>query len=465
MIRVFRVFVPKVVITLIAGDILLTFACFVAGIYLTQLDPGLATLYLFDDDGFRNTWIAVVSIFLSLYFQNLYSDFSSRSRSEYLQRVTMAIGATLITQALVAYFDRTLILPRWSILGGSFLLLIVLPLWRFACLGVIRTTLGLQRLLFIGTDASGVELAEKIGKRPELGLVMMGFLDNAFSPGETVAGVPVLGPVTELRRIVNELNPNEIVVNLSERRSTLPVDLLLDLRFSGIRIVEAGTLHEVVSGRVLTRSLRPSQLIFSSELGPRPRMLQLQTIYSFVIALIGLIVSSPIMLAVALVVKLTSNGPALFKQKRVGLNGEIFTILKFRSMVVDAEAKTGAVWATKNDPRVTSVGAFLRRTRLDELPQIFNVLRGDMAIVGPRPERPEFVSVLSEQIPFYRQRHVVKPGVTGWAQINYKYGENIQDTVIKLEYDLYYIKNVAPSLDLYIILDTLKVMLFSGHGQ
>ena len=171
------------------------------------------------------------------------------------------------------------------------------------------------------------------------------------------------------------------------------------------------------------------------------------------------------MLLVALGVKLTSTGPVLFRQNRVGLNGKIFRIYKFRSMVVDAEATTGAVWAKKNDPRVTSLGAVLRKTRLDELPQILNVLRGDMSIVGPRPERPEFVTVLSEQIPFYRQRHVVEPGVTGWAQINHKYGDTIEDTIIKLEYDLYYIKNLSPSLDLYIIFDTLKVMLFSGHGQ
>ena len=240
---------------------------------------------------------------------------------------------------------------------------------------------------------------------------------------------------------------------------------MLDLRFSGIRIVEAATLHEVVSGRVLVRSLRPSQLIFSSELGPSRRMQQLQNIYSFLIALVSLVLTFPLMLLVALGVKLTSSGPVLFRQKRVGLNGKIFTIYKFRSMVVDAEATTGAVWAKKNDPRVTPFGAVLRKMRLDELPQIFNVLRGDMSIVGPRPERPEFVTVLSEQIPFYRQRHVVKPGVTGWAQINHKYGDTIEDTIIKLEYDLYYIKNLSPSLDLYIIFDTLKVMLFSGHGQ
>jgi exopolysaccharide biosynthesis polyprenyl glycosylphosphotransferase len=191
----------------------------------------------------------------------------------------------------------------------------------------------------------------------------------------------------------------------------------------------------------------------------------LQSFYSFLIAAVSLILFAPVMLLVALIVKVTSPGPVLFKQNRVGLNGKIFQIFKFRSMVVDAERGTGAVWAKKNDPRVTPFGKIMRTTRLDELPQIFNVLRGEMAVVGPRPERPEFVTVLSEQIPFYRQRHAVKPGVTGWAQINYKYGETIEDTIVKLEYDLYYIKNLSPSLDVYIMVNTLKVMLFSDHGQ
>ncbi len=465
MIRVFRVFVSKVVIALLFGDLLLLFACLLAGLYIGSQDPGMVWFYLTEEDGFRNISIAVASIVVSFYFQSLYSDFTRRSRVEYLQQITVAVGLMLLTQALVAYISGSFMLPRWGVLAGSLLLLIVFPVWRSACLGLLRTTLGLRKVLFIGTDPSGMTIAESIAARPHLGVHTVGFLDSSLPLGEHLSGGQVLGGFADLRRVVAETCPHEIVVNISERRSVLPVDLLLDLRFSGIRIIEAATLHEVVSGRVLVRSLRPSQLIFSSELGPSRRRLQFQNIYSFLIALVSLVFTFPIMLLVALGVKLTSTGPVLFRQNRVGLNGKIFRIYKFRSMVVDAEATTGAVWAKKNDPRVTSLGAVLRKTRLDELPQIFNVLRGDMSIVGPRPERPEFVTVLSEQIPFYRQRHVVKPGVTGWAQINHKYGDTIEDTIIKLEYDLYYIKNLSPSLDLYIIFDTLKVMLFSGHGQ
>lgn len=463
MIRLFRVFVPKVVLTLVIGDVLLTFACFFAGTWLVHGD--MAGIYLFDEGGFGKVAFVVASIVAGIYFQNLYSDLHIRSKLLYAQQVTTAIGATLVLQAIIVYIDRELILSRWVILTSALLLIVVLPLWRYACLKFLRPTMGVQRLLFIGTDKSGIDLLNRIDARPELGLAGVGFLSNVIPTGERLAGLTVLGPTADLNSAILRTRPDRIVMNLSERRNVMPVETLLDLRFSGIRITEVGSLYEIVFGRVPIQYLRPSHLIFAEELGPSAFVMRLQAFYSFLVAAITLILASPVMLAVALLVKITSPGPVLFSQNRVGLGGKIFRIYKFRSMVVDAEASTGAVWATKNDPRVTPIGRFLRKTRLDELPQVFNVLRGDMSIVGPRPERPEFVSVLSEQIPFYRQRHSVKPGVTGWAQINYKYGETIEDTIVKLEYDLYYIKNLSPALDLYILVNTVKVMLFSDHGQ
>ena len=179
----------------------------------------------------------------------------------------------------------------------------------------------------------------------------------------------------------------------------------------------------------------------------------------------GVVVSLPLLILVGVLVKVSSKGPVLYRQTRVGMNGAPFALYKFRSMRQDAEAGTGAVWAIRDDPRVTVLGKWLRKLRLDELPQLFNVLRGEMAVVGPRPERPEFVKTLTEQIPFYQQRHCVKPGITGWAQISHKYGDTLEDTVTKLEYDLYYIKNISPSLDGYIIFHTLKVMLLSRGAQ
>ncbi len=223
-------------------------------------------------------------------------------------------------------------------------------------------------------------------------------------------------------------------------------------------------MNESAGGSASRRSA-PPQLIFSGELGPRPQNLVYQRLSNAVVAIIGIVVTFPIMLLTALAVRLSSPGPVLYRQKRVGLEGVPFTLYKFRSMRVDAEANTGAVWAQKDDPRVTGVGRIIRRIRFDELPQLLNVLKGEMSIVGPRPERPEFVRALSEQIPYYRQRHCVRPGITGWAQINYKYGDTLEDTITKLEYDLYYIKNMSLALDNYILFHTLKAMLLSRGAQ
>jgi exopolysaccharide biosynthesis polyprenyl glycosylphosphotransferase len=240
---------------------------------------------------------------------------------------------------------------------------------------------------------------------------------------------------------------------------------LLELRFAGNIIEEAATAYERVCGRVCIKDLRPSQLIYSGELGPRRESQFYQTISNLVFAAMGIVLALPFMLLTALAVRLSSPGPVLYRQTRVGMDGVPFTLYKFRSMRQNAEATTGAVWAAKDDPRVTPVGRVIRRIRFDELPQLFNVLKGEMSIVGPRPERPEFVKALSEQIPYYRQRHCVRPGITGWAQINYKYGDTLEDTITKLEFDLYYIKNMTMGLDAYVIFHTIKAMLLSRGAQ
>jgi exopolysaccharide biosynthesis polyprenyl glycosylphosphotransferase len=274
-----------------------------------------------------------------------------------------------------------------------------------------------------------------------------------------------LGQMSDIREVCAKHKPTRIIVGMAERRNRLPVHDLLEIRFSGIMIEDAADTYEIAMRRVCSRKIQPSQLIFSALLGPRPQALAIQSAYSFLIGVFGLIVFSPLMLVTALAVKLSSKGTILYRQRRVGINGRIFTVYKFRSMYADAEARTGAVWASKDDPRVTPVGKWLRRLRLDELPQLWNVVKGDMVIVGPRPERPEFVDVLAQQIPYYRQRLAVKPGITGWAQINHKYGDTQLDAMIKLEYDLYYIKHIAPALDFYIIFHTVKVMLLSRGAQ
>jgi sugar transferase (PEP-CTERM system associated) len=345
------------------------------------------------------------------------------------------------------------------------LLFVLLPLWRYAYSEFVVRALTIERVLFLGGNAVAMAIAARLRERPELGMQVVGFVSDSEKPPNPGRDGEVLGSLPELRSVVERSRPDRIVIGMTERRQRLPVLDLLDFGFAGIRVDDAASAFEAVFGRVSTQELRPSQLIFARELGPSPAIVKLQETYSWFVALAGFLLTLPLALVVALLIKLTSPGPALYKQSRVGLNGEPFTIYKFRSMRADAEAKTGAVWAQKNDPRITPLGRFLRKSRIDELPQLFNVLRGEMSVVGPRPERPEFVATLSEQIPYYRQRHVVRPGITGWAQINHKYGDTIEDTVKKLEYDLYYIKNLSPTLDLLVMFHTAKVMLLSRGAQ
>jgi sugar transferase (PEP-CTERM system associated) len=258
---------------------------------------------------------------------------------------------------------------------------------------------------------------------------------------------------------------DRVIVALPEGRGTLPVSELLQLRLTGAVIEEASSLLEKISGKIEVDSLRPSALIYADGFRLRPRYRIVRRALSFTVAFCALAVCAPLLPFIALAIKLSSPGPVLFSQTRVGRGGEPFTLYKFRSMRNDAEQVTGAVWAQKNDSRVTRVGQFLRRTRLDEIPQLWNVLRGDMNFVGPRPERPEFVCWLVDQIPYYNLRHIVRPGVTGWAQIRYRYGASVQDSKEKLEYDLYYIKHFSLALDLLIMFETIKTIILRRGAQ
>ena len=455
---------PTSVIALLVSETVLIFSCYLLASFLTlDVDPQVYLLY---DDGLARISIVVACLMVGIYLHDLYTQFRIRSRILLFQQLCLIVGIAFLTQALLSYLklaDWTV--PKWQMIIGSAFTLALLPAWRVFYSGVVLKALGLERVLFLGSSQSAREIAGYLLANPESGLVSIGYVDDAEEPDHQLPGGKVIGAIRDLQKIVEATKPDRIVVGLAERRQRLPVADLLELRFSGIRIEEVQNTYEETFGRVCLSEIRPSQLIFSGELGPNPNRVVWQSMYSFGIAFIGLAITSPIMLLVALAVKLTSRGPVLYRQTRVGKNDVPFTLFKFRSMYADAEAGTGAVWAKKHDPRITPVGRWIRRLRLDELPQLFNVLRGEMSIVGPRPERPEFVRELEQKIPYYRQRHCVKPGITGWAQINHKYGDTLEDTIVKLEYDMYYIKNLAPALDGYIMFHTAKVMLLSRGAQ
>jgi sugar transferase (PEP-CTERM system associated) len=421
-----------------------------------------AEVYLLYDLGLARVGGVVAIFLLAGYFVGVYDQMRVESRTFLVQQVCFSLGVVFLAQAAMQYLKLDWAMPRKAMFLGAGMSLFLVPAWRILYSDLVTKSLAAERILFLGASPTVLELSSRLAELPELGLKCVGHL---LADGETEPGDPGAfhAPLARLREVVEKTKPDRLVVGLVERRQTLPIYDLLDLRFSGIRIDEVASLYETVFHRVCINELRPAQLIFSSTLGPHRRNLLLQSWYSALIAATGILLSGPLMILAAVAIKLSSPGPVLFRQTRVGFEGKPFTVYKFRSMRTDAEAETGAVWAAENDPRVTGVGRWLRRFRLDELPQLFNVLKGEMAIVGPRPERPEFVRTLTEQIPFYSQRHSVRPGITGWAQINYKYGNNIEDSARKLEYDLYYIKNVSAWLDFYIMFDTIRAVL-SGRG-
>ena len=463
MIRLFKVFIPVGTLTLLVSEVLLVTSAFIFATYLVlEVDPSVFLLY---DGGFSRIVLVVLSILVGLHLLDLYSQIQVKSHLVLIQQLCLVMGVAFLCQGLVAYITPSMRVPIHVMLVGSAIAVAAIFFWRLLFSAFAFQVVGRDRLLLVGGSPLLEDIGQYIADHPETGLEISGYVDDRHAAGASLPGGKILGAMESLRDIVRTAQPHRIVVGMFERRNRMPVGELLELRFAGNVIEEAANTYERVCGRVCLKEIRPSQLIFSGELGPRPQHLLYQRFWNMVVAVIGMILALPIMLLTALAVRLSSPGAVLYRQTRVGLDNVPFTVYKFRSMRIDAEVGTGAVWAQRDDPRVTTVGRLIRAIRFDELPQLFNVLKGEMSIVGPRPERPEFVKALNEQIPYYRQRHCVRPGITGWAQINYKYGDTLQDTVTKLEYDLYYIKNMSLALDNYIIFHTLKAMLLSRGAQ
>jgi sugar transferase (PEP-CTERM system associated) len=458
MIQLFRVFIPASVVGLLVSEIILAYCCYASAFYLLG-DDDFVIYYLFEG-GFERTALVVATLILGIYFNDLYSELRVVSRLRLVQQMCLVVGLAFLGQALAGYISTDLILGRRHLILGS-----GIPLWRMMFDHAVMRVFNKDRILFVGANRQVQQVMRSIQGKPQFGIISMGYLSDTEDEGVAPEVGPRLGRIDDLDRVCAADRPTRIVVGLSERRGQLPVAALLHQRLNGMRVEEVSSLYEVTKWRVSVEALRPSELLFDHPFGPNSTNLMIQRLYSFLIALVGTAITAPLMLLVWLAVRATSPGPAVYRQPRVGLHGKVFKVLKFRSMYIDAEARTGAVWAQKNDPRITPVGYWLRKLRLDELPQFINVLKGEMAIVGPRPERPEFVKVLSEQIPFYGERHSVLPGITGWAQINHKYGDTMEDTITKLEFDLYYLKHLSFSLDMYIAFHTVKVMLMQKGSQ
>ncbi len=412
------------------------------------------------------------------YIFGLYDISTARSRRDLFASIVQAVAIAWVilglifmlipqTQMLFGYNDQR---GEARYADGAPITAMVMTFFFMICWRVIihwllsHPALS-ERILIVGTGASAVELAREVLSRRDLGYRVVGFIgEDASQVGQSLFNPSVIGVVAELNSIVKREKVDRVVVALSDRRGHLPVDQLLKLRLQGSAVIEEGTaLYERVTGRISVEMLRPSWIIFSGGSKRSRYWLAVRRVLNIMAGIIGLVVSFPLWIMTALAIKLESPGPVFYRQERVGKNGHPFNVIKFRSMRQDAE-KSGPVWAAKVDDRTTRVGRFIRKVRIDELPQFINVLRGEMAFVGPRPERPFFVDQLNELIPFYSQRHLVEPGITGWAQVRYDYGASVEDALQKLQYDLYYIKNATLLFDLWILMESMKIILF-GRGR
>jgi sugar transferase (PEP-CTERM system associated) len=414
--------------------------------------------------GFYKAALATIFCLAAFYIFDLYDFAVVHDRRELVLRMLQALGLAWVALALLFYAVPQVMIGR----GVSFIslpvALLLMIAWRLGIHWILGHPEIGERILIVGSGPFAVEVARETLQRPDAGFRVVGFVDDDPALlGKSLINPKVIGLTSELAAVVKRESIDRIVVAITDRRGAFPTQELLGLSLAGeVSIEESASFYERVTGRVLLDLIRPSWLIFSTH-GRRARTNEIiRVVIHRAVALIGAILSLPIALLTALLIKIDSRGPVLYKQERVGKNGRPFTLMKFRSMRTDAE-KDGPVWASAGDNRMTRVGRIIRKIRVDEIPQFWSILRGDMNFVGPRPERPHFVSQLAEEISYYEQRHLIEPGLTGWAQINYPYGASIEDARKKLEYDLYYIKNQSLMLDATIMFETMKTILL-GRG-
>ena len=449
---------------LILAEAAVVFGAIVGAVYLRL---GVEDLHyeLMLRQGFLKAALATLFCLASFYLFDLYDFVVMHDRRELVLRLVQALGLAWVALALSFYAFPQLMLGRGISLIALPLALGLMVGWRISIHWLLGHPDFGEKILIVGSGTFAVEVAREMLERPDAGYRIAGFVGNDPDLlGKSLINPRVIGLTSELDEVVRREGIDRIVVAMGERRGQLPTDELLQLSLAGtVNIEEGASFYERVTGRVSLNMIRPSWLIFSSR-GRQARISGItRNIVHRIVALIGGLLSLPIAIVTAILIKLDSRGPILYKQERVGKNGGAFTVMKFRSMRTDAE-QAGPVWASEADDRTTRVGRVIRKLRIDEIPQFWNILRGEMDFVGPRPERPHFVSQLAQEIPYYEQRHLIAPGLTGWAQIKYPYGASIEDARQKLQYDLYYIKNQSLMLDAIILFETVKIILF-GRGR
>jgi sugar transferase (PEP-CTERM system associated) len=461
-VRLFNVYYPTRVLLLLAGEAVLVCASFLTAAFIRFGKDSLLVLRY--EGGYGQIALASGLCLICLYYFDLYDSMIISNPREVLVRLIQVFGVTCLIMAPISYF-----LPAARLEIGFFLLGIVLAGltlagWRKAFFYLNASPRLARRALILGTGPQVKSLSAEIGKRPEWGVRLVGYVGKPPDSPTALNGLPRLGDLDDLPRLVESEGIAQIIVAMGERRGRLPVDQLLRLKTRGVMVQDGSDVYESLTGKVLLDSLRLSWLLFSPGFPVSRHMLIYKRLTSILLSALGILITTPLMAVIAVLLRLDSKGPIIFRQKRVGQDGKLFDLYKFRSMYDSTDPVLQAAPAQENDDRFTRVGRWLRRTRLDELPQLYNILRGDMYFIGPRPFVPDQEEDLAAKIPFYRQRWAVKPGATGWAQINYGYCATLADNTEKLAYDLFYIRNMSFGLDLLIAFRTVKVLLL-GRGS
>jgi sugar transferase (PEP-CTERM system associated) len=452
-------------VLLLLAEAALVCGAIIGAVYLRVGVAG-APYELIERHGYLKAGLATVFCLAAFYLFDLYDFVVMHDRQALVLRLVQALGLAWMALALSFYVYPQLMLGRGVSLIALPMALSLMVGWRISIHWILGHPDFGERILIVGSGNLAVEVARQVLDRPDAGYRIVGFIGtDAELLGKSLINPRVIGLTGDLDEIVKREGIDRIIVAMGERRGQLPTDKLLKLSLSGdVSIEEGATFYERVTGRVSLNMFRPSWLIFTGR-GRQVRLAAItRTAVHRLVALTGVILSLPLVLLTAILIKLDSRGPVFYRQERIGKNGRPFMLTKFRSMKVDAE-KAGPVWASKRDCRTTRVGRIIRKIRVDEIPQFWNILRGEMNFVGPRPERPHFVAQLAQEIPYYEQRHLIAPGLTGWAQIKYPYGASIEDAREKLQYDLFYIKNHSLFLDGIILFETVKIILLGRGAQ
>ncbi|WP_213803898.1 TIGR03013 family XrtA/PEP-CTERM system glycosyltransferase [Granulicella sp. dw_53] len=458
MIRLFNVYYPtRTIVLLLCETLIVTGSFLLATVLLTGPDTYLVLNYEYG--GLKILGLTVLTLLASYYF-DLYEPQRISARWEIYFRLLLVLGFLSFLLSAITYFFPAMDIARYVLVLGLTFLTIALVAWRSAYQWIIGHKVFRERVYVLGSGERAQTVIETLRTRKDAGMEIVG--SDEVTPDKDrrkeafeAAMEKFLGPNPPVDRVI---------IALEERRGELPVRELIKLRFNGIVVEDSAALLERLTGKLHLNSISPSSFIFSEGFRIKPSQQISRRIVSTLTAAVGLLLVLPFLPLIVLLVRLSSPGPIFFHQVRVGMNGRTFKVHKFRTMRIDAEV-SGAKWATKNDPRVTRVGMFMRKTRLDELPQLWNVLCGDMGFVGPRPERPEFVPMLVEKIPYFELRHMIRPGLTGWAQVRYGYGATLAEAREKLEFDLYYIKHMTLGLDLLIMFETVKTIIRRQGAQ